>query len=306
MSDIIEYWKNACKEYDKKDTARKSEQSPPEGVKAVKNLPYVNDQRTEHLLDVFMPEQIDKNLPVIVDVHGGGWIRGNKELNEYYCMALAKLGFVVFDINYRSVFDTDLKGQIQDISTALNWIFEHAEEYHGLIGKICLTGDSAGGQLAIMVCAASVNEIYRKKFGIIPLKGEISSLGLVCPVPCLHKRIQTSEVMKRERTKLLYGPYGTDVERSEIWNYSDPDDYVRDCRLPPIYLLTLLEDKSCYWESEELHQILLCNQVEHVYRIWESEGKEQLGHVFNVLYPEYENSKKANQEMVDFFLSKYE
>lgn len=70
-------------------------------------------------------------LPVIVDVHGGGWVYGNKELNEYYCMELAKLGFVVCDINYRLCPVTDLKGQVQDVTAALQWIFDHIHQYGG-------------------------------------------------------------------------------------------------------------------------------------------------------------------------------
>ena len=67
---------------EKKDKARLSKQRPADGIDGRFDIPYINDGETEHLLDVYFPENTKENLPAIIDIHGGGWMYGNKELNK--------------------------------------------------------------------------------------------------------------------------------------------------------------------------------------------------------------------------------
>ena len=61
---------------------------------------------------------------------------------------LRSWGSSVCDINYRLCPVTDLKGQVQDVTAALQWIFDHIHQYVGDSEQISVTGDSAGAQLA--------------------------------------------------------------------------------------------------------------------------------------------------------------
>lgn len=318
MSALREQFFKNWEEHGPRDEARKSAQRPPEGVAAVRNVSYRDPVALDTLMDIFFPVHFEGILPAIVDVHGGGWVYGNKELNEYYCMELAKMGFVVFDINYRLAPKIDLKGQVQDVAAALNWVFRHAQEYQADREKLYLTGDSAGAQLALLTCGAASNEEYRKLYEIPELEGMIRGLGLTCPVTCLHEMSRSEDGMQREWMGVVYGvketgesiqvgggpQFDTLEDQLPIWNYSDPKDYLRECVIPPLYILTTTGDNNYHWQSERLHQLLLKNEKEHVYRVWEPGGDEELHHVFNVLYPQYEDSRKANQEMTEFFLSK--
>ena len=65
------------------DTARRSDaktharQVKPEGIKEVCNLSYVEDDTWQHKLDVYYPAALEsRKLPVIIDIHGGGWMYG--------------------------------------------------------------------------------------------------------------------------------------------------------------------------------------------------------------------------------------
>ncbi len=102
-----------------------------------------------HLLDVYYPEgtKADAKLPVIIDIHGGGWMYGDKDLNKYYCLELANRGYVVFNMSYRLAPDVTVNEQLQDCAEALKWINENMESYPCDRSRILLTGDSAGGQL---------------------------------------------------------------------------------------------------------------------------------------------------------------
>ena len=77
------------------DNKRIVKQTAPEGVDVYDNIRYLEGDNPMHLLDVYKPQGVEETLPVIVDIHGGGWIYGTKDINKYFGMSLAKEGFVV-------------------------------------------------------------------------------------------------------------------------------------------------------------------------------------------------------------------
>ncbi|MBQ4364659.1 MAG: hypothetical protein II804_00150, partial [Clostridia bacterium] len=58
----------------------------PDTLTRVTDLRYLDDGDPMHMLDVYYPEGTAEPLPVIIDVHGGGWMYGDKELNRLYCL----------------------------------------------------------------------------------------------------------------------------------------------------------------------------------------------------------------------------
>ena len=76
------------------DRARIASQTPPPGV-SVREYVYLDDGDPMHKLNVYRPEGESGTLPLIVNVHGGAWAYGDKDLNAYYCMYLASKGFCV-------------------------------------------------------------------------------------------------------------------------------------------------------------------------------------------------------------------
>ena len=72
----------------------------PYGVHILRDIPYLGDARTEHLLDVYAPTQSTAPMPVIVEIHGGGYIACNKEINAQHGQYLASKGFRVVNMNY--------------------------------------------------------------------------------------------------------------------------------------------------------------------------------------------------------------
>ena len=71
-------------------------------------------------------------LPTVVDIHGGGWMYGDRHLNRSYCMYLASRGYAVMGMSYRLVPEVTVAGQVQDVFASLRWLAEHGSEY-GLI-----------------------------------------------------------------------------------------------------------------------------------------------------------------------------
>ena len=65
------------------DESRVERQTPPENIKEFDDIYYIDDGNVYHKLDVYYPENTPEGtkLPVIIDIHGGGWLYGDKGIN---------------------------------------------------------------------------------------------------------------------------------------------------------------------------------------------------------------------------------
>ena len=117
------------------DAIRDAGLTEPDDVIKFRNIPY-GDDPVWQLLDVFRPVGSEgKLLPVIVNVHGGGWVYGDKELYRFYCMSLAQRGFAVVSFSYRLAPETKFPAPMEDVNAVFTWIADNAAEY----GPIRLT-----------------------------------------------------------------------------------------------------------------------------------------------------------------------
>jgi cephalosporin-C deacetylase-like acetyl esterase len=102
-------------------------------------------------LDIYLPDTISEQLPVIVSIHGGAFMFGDKADEQVVPMLEGiKRGYAVISINYRLSDESKFPSQINDVKTAIRWIKANAEKYHLASNKIALWGGSAGGNLAAL------------------------------------------------------------------------------------------------------------------------------------------------------------
>lgn len=123
------------------------------------NVSY-GDAGRRNQLDVWrrpdLPE--DAEAPVLVQVHGGAWVIGNKDQQGMPLMAhLAERGWVCVAINYRLSPRATWPDHIVDVKRALAWVKDNIAGYGGDPDFVCITGGSAGGHLASLA-ALSANE----------------------------------------------------------------------------------------------------------------------------------------------------
>ncbi|MEK3660270.1 alpha/beta hydrolase [Paenibacillus sp. FSL H8-0261] len=91
--------------------------------------------------------------PVFYYIHGGGFVAGGPEVVEEMCkLVVANTGCVSIQVDYRLAPENPYPAGLDDCYTVLKWIYAHAEEFNGDPNRICISGDSAGGNLAT-VCA---------------------------------------------------------------------------------------------------------------------------------------------------------
>jgi acetyl esterase len=101
---------------------------------------------------VYWPET-GKALPVYVYFHGGGWVFGNIDGVDRPCRAIANAaGCVVVNVEYRLAPENKYPAAAEDAYAAFRYVAEHAAEFDADAARIAVGGDSAGGNLAAVVC----------------------------------------------------------------------------------------------------------------------------------------------------------
>jgi acetyl esterase/lipase len=138
-------------------------------VEQIRNLPYgdslAGDKGRRNLLDITRPREPGKGRPVLLQIHGGGWVFGDKEQQGQPLMHhLASRGWVCFASNYRLSPQATFPDQIVDVKRAIAWIREHAEEFGADPDFICITGGSAGGHLAALAALSPNDPAYQPGF----------------------------------------------------------------------------------------------------------------------------------------------
>ena len=87
-------------------------------------------------------------LPLVVYLHGGGWVLGSIRAADRPCRKLARdSGCVVVSLDYRLAPETKFPGPLEDCVAAVSWLRAHAADVGAAPGRLDLVGDSAGGNL---------------------------------------------------------------------------------------------------------------------------------------------------------------
>ncbi len=134
------------------EPAPKAANLPP-GVRMERDLAYVPDGDEAQRLDLYLPEQTSEHpLPLVVHIHGGGWMGGSKFPCPVVGMVLK--GYAVASIEYRFSQKAKFPAQIQDCQAAIRWLRANREKYHIDPEKVGVVGASAGGHLSALVGTA--------------------------------------------------------------------------------------------------------------------------------------------------------
>lgn len=109
-------------------------------------------------LRVYTPVALagEKNIPILVFFHGGGFVVGTMDEFDPFCTFLASgASCIVVSVEYRLAPEHKYPAAVDDAVAAVTWIGEHAREIHGDATRIAVIGDSAGGNLAAVVSLIS-------------------------------------------------------------------------------------------------------------------------------------------------------
>lgn len=216
----------------------------------VHDIPYLRAPAEKNHLDLFLPplEPESWSWPVLVFVHGGGWVRGDRALRvggrDVYGNIgrwFAARGVGVAVVGYRLIPDVDWREQLEDVSRAVAWVHANIARYGGNPDALYLSGHSAGAQLVTRLALDSerIAELGVPRdsiCGIVPVSGaaydleDQRSYELGSSRRYYEKRFGGSEGWMHEASPLRYA--GPDAPRALIlYGGDEPDDLKRQSQL---------------------------------------------------------------------------
>lgn len=123
-------------------------------IRRIKNIDYWGDGQRRHKLDVIVRRSGVREPagPVLVYIHGGAWVMGEKRQQGIPMMhELVSRGWVCVAINYGLSPKATWPSHIVDCKRAVAWVREHIDEYGGDPEFIAVAGGSAGGHLSSLL-----------------------------------------------------------------------------------------------------------------------------------------------------------
>jgi len=113
------------------------------------NITYLVADNYEAKLDVYRPNRAKSPTPVLMFIHGGGWVVGTKEEETFEGLPYMHMGFALVNVEYRLGKASLAPAAVGDCLCALHWIGRNATKYNFDPTRIVVSGGSAGGHLAL-------------------------------------------------------------------------------------------------------------------------------------------------------------
>lgn len=115
----------------------------------ISNITYGVADNYELKLDVYRPTTAKAPTPVVMLIHGGGWVRHDKEGEVMSLLPYLEMGWAAVNVEYRIARVALAPAAVEDCRCALHWWGRNAEKYNFDAKKVVVTGASAGGHLAL-------------------------------------------------------------------------------------------------------------------------------------------------------------
>jgi len=202
----------------------------PAGVEAKIDIEYVPGGGKLQMLDLYLPANTGKPLPLVVFIHPGGFHTGEK--NIAHAAYLLPKGYAVASINYRLVSTAHFPDQIEDCRSAIRFLRANAATYRINPDRIGVWGTSAGGHLASMLGTAAAADFSKVPAILTPLGVVDESIRVQCvvdwygPVDLGHKFLNKPRNDPTAGPGLL-GPVKDEEDLMAKLKWASPITYVR-------------------------------------------------------------------------------
>ncbi len=288
--------KKIRKSWGKSDAKRDEGLVTPEDVIRHDNLSY-GPYGEWNLLDIYYTKGITVCQPTIVNVHGGAWVYGSKEVYQYYCMELARRGFTVVNCNYRLAPENRYPDALEDINQVLRFLKEQGEAYFVDTENLFMVGDSAGAQLASQYLTIYSNPEYAELFAFDVPEVSIRACALNCGL------YDMKACALAGKNNVLAAYVGMEVMKRILVGKEVPEslhtvEYMTG-DFPPAFVMTAYHD-SMKVHAEPFYQYLKKLGVDCELKEYGSKEQKEIAHVFHVncKLPE---AKLCNDEECEFF-----
>jgi acetyl esterase/lipase len=241
----------------------------PPGIKMEKDISYVAEGDEAQKLDLYLPEKAaEKPLPLIVHIHGGGWMGGSKFPCPVALMVLK--GYAVASVEYRFSQKAKFPAQIQDCQAAIRWLRAHAQDYNFDTEHVGAVGGSAGGHLSALVGTAGGKNAFPKIGGNEELSDRVQAVCDIFGPTDFSTVVQQAAEDKNVKNIFEFNtpkdPYssliGTKLDDKEKADAVSPVHYVSKDNPPFVILHGTHDTLVPYAQSEEFAGVLKEKGVE--------------------------------------------
>jgi len=254
-----------------------------EGVETLRNVAYgaslPGDKGRRNLLDVVRPSSPGERRPALLQVHGGGWVYGDKEQQGQPLMAhLASRGWVCFAINYRLSPKATFPDHIVDVKRAIGWIREHAAEYGADPGFLCVTGGSAGGHLSALAAVSANDPRFQPGFEDVDTR-----LAAAVPFYGVYDFLDRFGIRGSQKMEPFLARQVlkcTPDENRELWEAASPIAHV-SAEVPPFLLVHGTHDSLVWIEEMRAFEKALAEKSREPVLALELEGAQ---HAFDTFH----------------------
>lgn len=149
----------ACHTLTAQDSVLVKKVNYPAGFTEQLNVVYTKVNDWEGKMDLYLPPVKNAPTPVLINIHGGGWNKGNKESQSGFS-GFFKRGYAVANIAYRLTGVATAPAAVEDTRCALIYLISNAKKLNIDVNKIVIMGGSAGGHLALMGGLLENNRIF--------------------------------------------------------------------------------------------------------------------------------------------------
>ncbi len=206
-----------------------------DGVRVHSHIAYA-DAGKRNLLDIYhAQEPREGGFPVLLQVHGGGWMIGEKEQQAKPLMYhLAQRGWLCVSINYRLSPQAAFPAHIVDVKKAIAWIRDNIRDYGGNPDFIAVTGGSAGGHLSSL--AALTPNLADFQPGFEDVDTRVQAAVPFYGVYDFLDRFDIRPEMSMEKVLADRVMQCTQDEEPELWDRGSPLSHVNEAA-PPMFVI---------------------------------------------------------------------
>lgn len=267
-------------------------------VSVIRNLVYTNYPKDNQTLDLLYPIEKKQAYPLIILIHGGGFVSGNHTLYYIdYASRLAKRGFVVANVNYRLSGDFAFPASLEDLFQAARFLIDHTKTYHLDLDNVFIVGESAGATLTSLMGAILSHPDLKRQYPFA-FDFKVKGLGLSCGIYDVETSLKELYWVPLRKTTVAEIFMRQDFRNAPLYAQASSLRYVTN-DFPPTYLMTSALD-FLMPQTQHMRKKFIKEKVLYVYDFYPL--KMMLPHSFHTKFF-YPQSKTAMDRMILFFES---
>ena len=173
--------------------------------------------------------------PVLVYLHGGGWVCGSPKTHRKLGYRFAEAGYLVFNVDYRLAPEHPFPTPFEDCLAAVRWAHREAARFGGDATRLAVGGDSAGGNLSAAVAASLADDPARPKAALL-IYGvfDFAALGEISLAPGADARAAEAG---RGLVEMMVGSYLGEARSDALLRDPRVSPLAVASRLPPSHVV---------------------------------------------------------------------